>query len=360
MVIEGDEKCIFKAIDKIDTGYETVDLGRLTRSANWSLAGNLDVGALTKLGGATSVGLDAAAKLTSELAMKLLGAKAGLDATSKLSSELSAYGDLQASGSGLGSANVGETLGEEIALRKRYVNFAIYLDQSRRELKIIREGTAGIDLTGSLVVDVAMGYNPSELLEYKPVFSFRQAPQKNGIEMDYKMYYIPIINGKDLRIKISGNAWIRKVRCRGYSIREGDDHITYKQVEIPETEYGIYMEPSDMPSLYKISYINKKMKFRKETLGVVHGTTEGIIRFGDLYTANEFIYWLMNGSKRAEALKNKGFILKLDDGKIDKEKILQTYLNEDNGRFQVDLCSTLVPGVYTGPKNVSSVESSQE
>lgn len=112
----------FKIIgyDKVDTGYETVDLGKLTRSANWNVSGTAGTSAEAGATVSPSEGNSTSTKTTNGASV---------------------------------TASAGETFGEEVALRRRYTSLAVSLDPSGQSVGILREGVSGIDLTGSTTTD---------------------------------------------------------------------------------------------------------------------------------------------------------------------------------------------------------------
>ncbi|WP_147439350.1 hypothetical protein [Corallococcus sp. CA049B] len=183
--------------DKVDTGYETVDLGRLTRTANWSVSGTAGTSTGTKTPGGASV-----------------------------------------------TAGAGETFGEEVALRRRYTSLAVSLGPKGRSLGILREGVSGIDLTGSTTIDVQLdAVNPMSTQVFTAEVP-KRSDERIGLTSG-KASYAPCN-----QFKLSGKATavIRHVDHEGAAtISEHDDWVAFEWHSAPakgdRVEYSFEMEP---------------------------------------------------------------------------------------------------------------------
>lgn len=208
--------------DKVNTGYETVDLGKLTRSTSFSLTGSGELSA--SLGQTRSKVTDA------------LGSQNG--ASTGLSGGVGA------------SATGGETLTEEVQLRKRYVSLAVLLAPGGKRLQLIREGVDGIDLTGAVTIDAKIEATPKNR-STSQVFLLgdKKLPDgTTGLSIERKMKVVPKIHR--LRLCGSSTSIIRHVTKRGHTLREGDDKVefvrsqnipTHVDIELPR-EFTFYVE----------------------------------------------------------------------------------------------------------------------
>lgn len=161
ITIPGDQPFRIRGYDKVDTGYETVDLGNLTRSANFSLTGTGELSA--SLGQSTE-------------GTRGFSTTRGGDTDSRTRSGSRTNGATTGiSGGGSVSGTVGETLTEEVQLRKRYVTMATSVLDDGRRLRVTREGVYGIDLTGAVTVDIEL---EATKISTSQVFQIEARPAK--------------------------------------------------------------------------------------------------------------------------------------------------------------------------------------
>ena len=267
----------FVGYDKIDTGYETVDLGKLTRSVNWSLTGSV--------GGEGSTTSN-----TSDVDFqKAVDEAAGTEATSTITDGSTIVSKLTPSVSG----TVGETLGEEVQLKNRYVTFAVYISDDGSEMTVIRQGAVGIDLTGTLVIDAAIKSDrvvPIDAYTFKPGATLGMT----------RISYILPSKAETVPVTISGSAWVRHSRCGAYSVAEGDDHVTFKEVVPPVRTIDIDL--SALRRYYGFQSLEDPANNGWDVVHVVDNTnTPRIVRFSDYTNAGKFWNWLCGADANAIA-----------------------------------------------------------
>lgn len=182
--------------DKIDTGYEVVDLGKLTRSANYSLSA----------GGKVTVG------------------SSDTDNSGPAIGDLASQTDVLSLGGELsGNAAFSETLGEEVQLRKRYVGVAAIVFDGGGSMSIVREGAVGIDLTGTSSIDVAIRAkqpHTHQVFEFKP-----KSSTPGQYTVSRKMMLLP--GGATVRLCAKTKTITRHVRRGVRTVSEHDDRIQY-------------------------------------------------------------------------------------------------------------------------------------
>lgn len=225
-----------RGYDKVDTGYETVDLGKLTRSANFSLTGTGELSA--SLGQST------------EGTRGISATQGPEDDTSTRSRSRTTGATTGISGGGSLSGTVGETLTEEVQLRKRYVTMATSVLDDGKRLRVTREGVYGIDLTGAVTVDVEF---EATKVTTSQVFKVAARPAKKkakpakpkpadqndapaegaaedpaakpGITLTRKMKKVPVVREFDMHGKAT--SVLRHVKRRARTVTESDDRIEY-------------------------------------------------------------------------------------------------------------------------------------
>lgn len=266
--IAGDQPFMIVGYDKVNTGYETVDLGKLTRSASFSLTGNAE--------GTASLG-QARSKVTDTLG-STRGTSTGLTGT------------IGASATG------GETLTEEVQLRKRYVSLAVLLDGGGKRLKLVREGVDGIDLTGAVTVDVQLEASCTSTSQVFTLGEKKLPDGSSGIGIERKMKVVPAVH--TLQISGSSTSVIRNVERRGHTLREGDDKVAFQRsktegarVDIElERHYAYYIE-------LKATSGAEVLHFKSPTVPLQEAT------FATYDDAVRVRNWILANSKTLDAFK---------------------------------------------------------
>jgi hypothetical protein len=196
--IPGDQPFTISGYDKVNTGYEIVDLGKLSRTTDLSLGGSADVSA--SLGDTRSKTTDAQGS-TREIARGLAGNASA-------------------------AASASETLQEEVQLRQRYVTLAASVEQGGKALRLVREGAYGIDLTGAVTVDTS--FRASAMVTTQ-IFALTATPRADGsdaVSIVRRVEVVPRVN--KLRVCGFATSVIRNVERRLHTIRESDDHVAFQ------------------------------------------------------------------------------------------------------------------------------------
>jgi hypothetical protein len=212
----------FESYDKINTGYEIVDLGKLSRTVDWNFTG------------------------ASSAAAGIGGGEGDV-------------GSLEFGGSAEGS--VGQSLYEEIQLQRRIVTESVAIEAAGKRMRIIREGATGIDLTGAVYVDTKLAITdaaPVRLysLTPKPTPTLLAPPATPGstgpactptlaVTFQELLLAPPAADtgaAPKLELKISGGSIIRSVDARGHTIRESDDRVHFEWSNADEQTVAIEYE----------------------------------------------------------------------------------------------------------------------
>ncbi|CAM4308668.1 hypothetical protein [Corallococcus exiguus] len=203
--------------DKVDTGYETVDLGKLTRTANWSVAGTV---------GTTN------------------------EAAATVSPVEGASTSTKTTGGASVTAGAGETFGEEVALRRRYTSLAVSLAPNGRSIGILREGISGIDLTGSTTIDLQFRAAKSESTQVFAVEVPKKADERIGLASG-KATYAPC---NQFLLSGTATAVVRHVHSEdARTISEHDDWVAFEWHSAPaKGERAVYSFEMDPVVLYRI------------------------------------------------------------------------------------------------------------
>lgn len=289
--IEIDNSSDFEFIGytQYSTGYETVDLGTISRSTNWGVTGS-----------------------------RSTSAEIGISEMVSLSSESSLEG------------TVGQTYSEEVGLRQRIVVQAI--SASPKGIRIVREGTSGIDLTGTTYVDVefrakldktatyatfsitpkppktpppstnnvpttptppASGCEPTLTVSESTITltsgdespqpptsaSASPAPVKSPVKVDNPD---KSNNATKILLNTTGTSVIRSVDRRSHTIRESDDKISI----LKDTAVAVPLEIDLQPvSLYRIKYLDDNVSLRSPA-------AHKPLVFSSLSDVTEFFRWL--------------------------------------------------------------------
>lgn len=199
----------FVGYDKVDTGYEVVDLAKLTRSTNWSLTGAAETGGGTELS-STDPDDGSTRKVTAANKASVTG-------------------------------TVGETISQETALQKRYVSLAVRIVNTGRKLVVVREGARGIDLTGAVVVDAQFEV---EGTSRQTAIAFRVQSVADKFTITRVTVAAParscaVLTG-------ASDALIRHVRDGQETIEESDDKIEYQRSAAKAEPFRMNLPVTDL------------------------------------------------------------------------------------------------------------------
>src|SRR5688572_7315012 len=197
---------IFRSYDKVDTGYEVIDIGKLTRTATHSLTAAAEVGSAHE------------SAVTDETA------SSKDSATNKASL----------------SATLSNSRNAARAFRRRFGSLAVEVGADGT-LSIFREGMTGIDLTGAVAIDVTV-----------------EAPARTqqAHQLSLESSKLKVVRGvlaypqhECLPLSASGTAYIRRVKQHGKTIEESDDNITYAKQDLPTVGAIIRWTPTTLLGL---------------------------------------------------------------------------------------------------------------
>jgi hypothetical protein len=208
--VKSDSCLAFTSYDRLDTGYEVIDHGNITRNINLSMSG-----------------------------------------TNKVSSVEGVRPKLETS---LTSSAAGG-IREVINLRRRIVTAAVAIFDDGKTMRIIREGGIGIDLTGTVVIDVHFRCNRNKTAS--PVFAIRPAlgeePQptsesESGASercrpgLIVAEHSLVAIREPALELDATADSIIRMVVSGAHTVRESDDKVIFER-SVAQTSSKIDLNP---------------------------------------------------------------------------------------------------------------------
>ncbi|AXY72551.1 hypothetical protein D3H65_00525 [Paraflavitalea soli] len=331
----------FTGCDKIVTNYLTADLGKLTltRTLTGELGGSFGLNQTnttstqlvngstlnnTSGGGTTITNVDG--NTTNNSNTNVSGGQTTVAGGSTNSSTTDVGTTSNSSTTGSSNTNTNGATGqtgftsgvngkltgsrsfyEEVGLRQRYINLSAYMAPDS-SMHFYQESISGVDISGNIIASISMAFigNVTEktAIKFSNLFTDGKPSDPDKIKSSHLVFSYPAID-EDVRLKVSFNTTVRKVKKRHRTISESDDEMIRLVGNVDSTGYITLLSKQEItPLLWYFSAFDKQGKY-VGTLEIEGPENSAELYAGPLYFSSyessaEFIQWLKSSYKKIE------------------------------------------------------------
>lgn len=276
------QKGVFDSWNRFETKYQTVDLGKVSRTQSVS----------AQLTG--SIGPAAEATIPTKLEAVLRGEK---------------------------------KIEEEVQLKQRYIELAGIISPEKDEAKLYQEGVVGIDLTGTFLVDFVLQAPNVFSLDEKvvilgPLEKGGKPIKPDDVQLDFReIKYVKMDNitkkPKPITCQLSYDYLLRHVVTCDRQITEGYHRVQFWKGSVSATKIKLVSEDELKARVFRVYKDNDPIILKDFFEG---GSYKGNLQFADYNSAIDFIRWIKE-NKYVTIAKYK-LIYDIIDGKLlNKEDI---------------------------------------